>query len=450
MAAGDRILFKLVEPMNIEVPGDAAALAAAAEEPLQQVLGAFGLPVPVPLLAELDRDEVQATVDEARAENMLEVAQVPNPLLCFAVDVDPSGFLSAEQLVELVRELPPVEWAQLDGTVTNAVRPLDNPAFPLQSHLQPAPAGIGPESAWALPGGDGSGVAVGFLEGFQMDGSHPDLPTALTVLRPGGPPTGPDSLTHATATMGVVAAADNTVDCVGIAPSSRVLLAGGPNANGSMSDSEAFVLEHVAGLSLGRGDVLNISMSAGQPAGGFPLDFLPAHRTASRLFDRRGTTVVQVAGNGIPTPQGQPCAGIDLDQALPAPLVPSNSPAIVVGGVQPGATPATFVRYQCSNFGGRVDCCAQAHDVLTLAGVLHDSQGNPVRRVDRMGGTSVAVPIVSGAIAAMQGIRKAQGRDPLTSSEIKAIFRDPTQTSDPAPGQRVGLMPDLAKIVPRL
>jgi hypothetical protein len=449
MANGDRILFKLVEPVGIEVPGDAATLLAEAQGPLDQVLSAFGLPSPELLLADLDFDEVQAAVDQARLDNPGQEDEVPNPLLCFAVDVDPSGPFSPSQLAELVRDLPVVEWAQVDGIADAAVDPSDDPASVLQSYLNPAPVGVGAEAAWAQPGGDGAGISVGVVEPNHFDDAHRDLPITLNALTPP-----PSSLVvaaeeHATAVLGLIAAADNDLDCIGVAPSSAIVFAAGGNPAGTIRESELFLLQHRVGLQLGRGDVLNISIAARDDAGTgtFPLDFRPAHRTASRLLTFRGTTVVQAVGNGT---FATPCAGINLDTALPAGLVPSNSPAIVVGGVQSAGPLGTFTRYPCSNFGARVDCCAQAQNVLTLTVMATDASGVPTRTVAALDGTSFAAAIIAGVVATIQGIRRARGNAPLTPAELKAMFKDPALATDPAPGQRVGRMPDLAAIVPLL
>jgi hypothetical protein len=78
-----------------------------------------------------------------------------------------------------------------------------------------------------------------------------------------------------------------------------------------------------------------------------------------------------------------------------------------------------------------------------------DDQRHPAHhRLDW--GTSVSAAIITGVVAAMQGITKAKGKPPLSSADVKAMFKDPALTSDPAPGQGVGRMPNLGAIVTHL
>jgi hypothetical protein len=179
MADVEKVLFKIAEPGPVQVPGDAAALAKAAEGPLMQVLKTVGLPAATPLLDEVDHDEMQAAVDEARAANP--DATIPNPLLAFAAEVAPDTPGGADRVVDNLRGLPLVSWAVVEGEAEGLVTPTNNPAFPLQIYLQAAPVGIGAEAAWATTGGDGSGVTVGAVEPNVHDAKHRDLP-AIKVL----------------------------------------------------------------------------------------------------------------------------------------------------------------------------------------------------------------------------------------------------------------------------
>lgn len=449
MAEVERILFKLVEPGPVQLPGDAAALAQAAQGPLTQVLETFGLPEPAPLLDDLDHDEVQAAVDEARAANP--DATVPNPLLAFVVELAPDAPVGADRLVDLLRGLPLVDWAQVDGEVEGMVTPLNNPAFPLQTYLQAAPIGIGAESAWATAGGDGSGVTVGVVEPNVFDTGHRDLPAINVIAAPNPRPT--TGLVHATAVLGVIAAVDNSTDCVGVAPSCNVTFGSGGGVNNLVTERQLIKLIHRVANRLRAGDVLNLSMAyklkKGQ-GGDYPLDFRRGERDATKLHTARGVTVVQGAGNGIPPAGSQPCGAINLDQAVPGGLTPSNSDAIVVGGIQSAGPLGSYTRYACSTFGARVDCCALAGDVMTLTATVTDPSGAVIQTVDTVGGTTVATAIISGAVASMQGIRKARGKPPLRPADVKAILKDPARTSDPCPNQGVGRMPDLTRIVPTL
>jgi len=449
MAEVEQVLFKLVEPGPVQVPGDAAALAQAAEGPLTRVLETVGLSTATPLLDDLDRDEMQAAVDEARAANP--EATIPNPLLTFAVEVAPDAPGGADRLVDNLRGLPLVEWAQVNGEVEGIVTPLENPAFPLQTYLLAAPIGIGAESAWATAGGDGSGVTVGVVEPNVFDAKHPDLPAIKVIVAP--KPRPKTGLAHATAVLGVIAAVDNSADCVGVAPSCEIKFGSTGGVKNVLDEWQLFKLINKVANPLEAGDVLNLSIAyklkKGQ-GGNYPLDFLRPARKATEVHTGRGITVVQGAGNGTPPTGPQPCGSVNLDQAVPGGLTPSNSDAIVVGGIQSAGPLGSYTRYGCSTFGARVDCCAMAGEVLTLTATVTNSSGAVVRTVETVGGTSFATAIISGVVASMQGIRRARGKAPLTPKEVKAILKDPARTSDPCPNQRVGRMPDLKKIVPTL
>jgi subtilisin family serine protease len=253
--------------------------------------------------------------------------------------------------------------------------------------------------------------------------------------------------------LGVIAAVDNVADCVGVAPSCKVVFGGGDGVKNVVDEKVLINLIHAVGNSLKAGDVLNISIAyklkKGQ-GGNYPLDFRPQVREATKVLTNRGVTVVQGAGNGIPAAGFPPCTGINLDQAVPGGLTPSNSDAIVVGGIQSAGPLGSYTRYACSTFGARVDCCAMAGEVLTLTATVKNASGAVVRSVETVGGTSFATAIITGVVASMQGIRKARGKPPLKPAEVKAILKDPARTSDPCPNQRVGRMPDLSRIVPAL
>ncbi|HEX8066072.1 MAG TPA: S8 family serine peptidase [Thermoleophilaceae bacterium] len=452
MAEGGRILLKLREPDVPAVPGDPAALLAAAAAAWEGIRQGFGSPDLVPLLAEIDAGLVQEVVDDLRDEQE-DPAEVPHPLLCFGFDLPPEAELAVEDAVATLEALPEVEWAQPDGLAEACQGPA-NPGAVLQTYLNPAPVGIGVDAARPKPGGTGSPVLVGVVEPFPFDPTHRDLPAQLDSVTPGPPESGVavTDLDHATGVLGLVAAADNAVDLIGVAPRCAVVFGSGQSPSGQIPQSELFLLMHRVGFQVGTGDVLNVSIAIRDPVTGgqFPLDALPLFRTAVRLLSFRGTTVVLGAGNGRVSASTGMCRGIDLDNP-PAGGPPSHdSPAIVVGGIQPGVPLGTFTRETCSNFGSRVDCCAWASDVLTLAGILFDASGTPTRTTATVEGTSFAAAIVSGVVAVIQGIVRSAQRPALSPAEVKAILASDSFTSDPCPGQGVGRMPDLARIVPAL
>ena len=103
--------------------------------------------------------------------------------------------------------------------VPDRLLPGDDPLFPDQRYLQPAPDGVDAAAAWGFRGGRGEGVQfVDVEEAWRW--THEDLDAlGVTLLRntnrdgrngfPGD---------HGNATLGVVAGVDHTVGVVGIAP----------------------------------------------------------------------------------------------------------------------------------------------------------------------------------------------------------------------------------------
>ena len=109
-------------------------------------------------------------------------------------------------------------------------------------------------------------------------------------------------------------------------------------------------------------------------------------------------------------------------------------------------------RLSQSNFGWRVDAQGWGREITTCG--YGDLQGGPnpdVWYTDTFNGTSSATPIVAGAVACIQGARKAMvPRPPLNADQIRTILRT-TGSPQPVsvPIQRIGNRPDLRQAIPR-
>jgi hypothetical protein len=106
-----------------------------------------------------------------------------------------------------------------------------------------------------------------------------------------------------------------------------------------------------------------------------------------------------------------------------------------------------------SNYGQRVDCQGWGWEVTSTG--YGDLQGGRDRKrwyTDQFSGTSSASPIVVGAIAAVQGILKANGRAPMNSPQLIQLLRATGSLQQDAPGrpstQRIGTRPDLRELIP--
>jgi hypothetical protein len=83
-----------------------------------------------------------------------------------------------------------------------------------------------------------------------------------------------------------------------------------------------------------------------------------------------------------------------------------------------------------------------------------DAQGGPREErwyTHRFSGTSSASPIVTGAVACLQGIAKASSGSPLTPAKVRTILMKSGTPQAPGPGvplsQHIGPQPNLQKAV---
>jgi subtilisin len=152
---------------------------------------------------------------------------------------------------------------------------------------------------------DGAGVRVGVID-TGIDFGHPDLPgvdTAHSVTCVGRcVPGGMDDNGHGTFVSGVIAAADNAIDTVGVAPAATLVAVKVLDASGSGAFSDVIAgVDYLTGLAPTAAgvDVANMSLGAycsvctddsGDPT-------VAAFHAAIRSLVAAGTSVVAAAGN---------------------------------------------------------------------------------------------------------------------------------------------------------
>jgi serine protease len=302
-----------------------------------------------------------------------------------------------------------------------------------QGHLDPAPDGIDAEFAWNFPGGTGAGV--GLVDVEQGWARHDDLPPASVWGR------NIDFFGHGTAVLGVVAAIDNGVGVVGIAPEIGSL-AGSSQWRGWFTFSTARAIYRAMDR-MKAGDVLLLEAQTtclGLGDSLFPVEVEPGVQDAIRMAVARGICVVEAAGNGGLSLDGfnHPSWGRSLDR---------DSGAILVGAA---TAEAPHFRMDDSNFGQRVDCYAWGEGVTTTGNGFLGRELDHF--TDNFGGTSAASAIVAGAAVVVQGIAKANLGGPLSPAALRDLFKDltiNTPSADPA-NDLIGVMPDLRAIVRKL
>ncbi|MVO90116.1 S8 family serine peptidase [Streptomyces sp. p1417] len=341
-----------------------------------------------------------------------------------------------------------------------------------QGYLRPAPEGVDAYWAWQRLGGGGDGVTVIDVEGaWQL--SHEDLTAKLAGVVIGTPIPDIAWRNHGTAVIGVIGGDRNTFGVTGIAPDAVTAAA-------SFMPSGTAATIHAAADRLAPGDVILIELHRPGPKfefegrddqkGYIALEWWPDDFAAVRYATAKGVIVVGAAGNGAES----------LDDAVyerrpddfPSwwrnPFNPSNpsSDAVLVGaGAPPPGTHGRDhgpdrSRLAFSNYGARVDAQGWGRETTTTGGFWNqpgDLQGGVDEiawYTDTFSGTSSASPVVVGAVAALQGMLKAAGQQPMTSSRARAVLRATGSPQQDAPGrpasQRIGNRPDIKAAVTKL
>lgn len=321
---------------------------------------------------------------------------------------------------------------------------------PCQGYLYSAPDGIAAPVSWEYWGGKGEGVSVCDIEG-GWDLDHEDLPR-ITHL--GGTILGNDWKDHGTAVLGEIVAKQNRFGASGIAPKAR------PKVHsfmiGGLENPARAIVNSTKKLK--AGDVILIELQAPHPDTGeyVALQFWDDTFSAIKAAVAKGIVVVEAAGNGGQDFQAAVYAGSNLRK---------DAGAIVVGA---GVPPTNFYDHSTgsgtrytkmgvprsrtwfSNHGKIVNVQGWGEHVTTLG--YGDAQGGPRSKLytHRFSGTSSASPIVTGAVACLQGIAKWAGA-PFTPAEVRSLLiRTGTpQADDPVhpKSQHIGPLPNLEKAI---
>lgn len=391
------------------------------------------------LFTSVEADQIRKTVD--RATRLDPDYEPPNFLTYFVVDTPPGK--DPQILAEKLAEWRTVQTAYVEGGPTpppQLVNAGDDPRFPNQGYLDPAPDGIDAEFGWnggpGIPGADGAGVSfVDMEQGWMLN--HEDLNAAGITMISG---VNKQYRPHGTSVLGEVVAVDNTVGGVGIAPAAAARVVSQWRTATTYNTSDA-ILSAVA--SLGFGDVLLLEAQTTMPGTTFlPVEVELAVYDTIRLGSALGVLVVEAAGNG----------GNDLDLLTDAgghQVLNRMSPhfrdsgALMVGA---GSSAAPHSRLSFSNFGSRIDCFGWGEQVDTCN---CDGAGTLSTYTSTFGGTSSASPIVAGAALVVQGVAEATLGYRFSPRQLREILSDPangTPAAVPAT-DRIGVMPDLHAIL---
>jgi len=330
---------------------------------------------------------------------------------------------------------------------------------PSQGYLYDPPDGIGAEEVWSLAGAKGKGITICDIEG-NWNRQHEDLPTGIPLL--GG--TVIDDLgwrNHGTAVLGEMVSISDGRGCVGISHQAdaavhSTIINGVFNTAGAITN---------AASSLKAGDVMLIELQAiGGPNGKYvAMQFWSDIFSAIKATVDKGITVVEAAGNGN--------ENFDL-AAFNGTGLQKDSGAIVVGAGVPPTNHVDFdgfgpslpsyaslgvprSRIFFSNYGKIVNVQGWGWHVTTLG--YGDAQGGTSENTWytlRFSGTSSASPIVTAAVACLQGRAKAKNGAPLTPKRVRDILVATGTPQQAGPGvpltQHIGPLPNLVEAMKKV
>lgn len=430
---------------NIDVPDDKDPILLLSEtEPRlwKQLRETYG---DIKLAPVFDKMKPEALRDLQKRAVERDPTYVPERLdLFFYADSEEAKDLDG--LTKILRSWPAVRSVDVEilgpDPLVNAA---NDPRWPNQGYLDPAPDGIDAEFAWTVPGGDGAGQRIVDMErGWTF--AHEDLTAHGIALLNGTIRDG--SRSHGTSVFGEMVAVDNTVGCVGIAPQVASVLATSywtssiPNA----------ITAAIAAMDFGDVLILEAQVDVSPTSTQYgPVETIEANYEAIRLATALGIVVVEAGGNG--TNNGSaPAVDLDTWQNPAGQRVlwrdPGNadfrdSGAIIVAAAT-SAAPHTRLAY--STFGARVDCYGWGQNVDTLSS---SASGATTTYTGGFSGTSSASPIVAGAALCVQGVCETNHGFRLSPRQMREVLSDPAINTPPAATEAtaMGVMPDLRAII---
>lgn len=346
------------------------------------------------------------------------------------------------KILEMLISLPEVDsaWEEPLDTLP-VVTPGDDPYNAGQGYQDAAADGINARWMWTQPNGEGAGIGIVDVEGGWRV-THEDLVGKTPTLIHGAQYASWED--HGTAVLGEIVASDNTVGVVGSAPAiTSVRMSSIYDAGGIQHTLDALV---AAVAAMSTGEILLIELQTSF----LPVETLDDRLDVIRLATARGITVVEAAGNG----------NSDLDAwTTPGGLQRLNRTSadfVDSGAIMVGASLSTVPhnREAFSNYGSRIDCFAWGENVTTTGyGDLDNGGGNADKwYTDTFKRTSSASPIIVSAAALVQSNYQATTGTLLSPLQMRAILANPaTGTAQGgAVAGAIGVMPDLAAIVPTL
>ncbi len=341
-----------------------------------------------------------------------------------------------------------------------------------QTYRGTAPDGIDSDYASTVSGGGGSGVNIIDIEKAWCF-SHVDLKENLGGLIGGVASLDPELRHHGTAVLGVLGGDRNDFGITGICPeaSVRTISVLGHNTPGCTSDWGSAAAIRLAADLLSPGDIMVLELHNPGPLSNFqprpdqygyiPVEWWPDNMAAIGYATSLGIIVVEAAGNGgvnlndpvydsnpqFPSDWHNPFRRTTIDPG--AIVVGAGAPPLGTNGSNRGPDRS---RLAFSNFGDMLDAQGWGYEVTTSGfGDQRCGLDEELKYTRVFRGTSSATPIIAGAVACIQGILKAAGRNPLRPHEARKLLRATGSPQTAGLGrpitQRIGNRPDLRQMI---
>ncbi|MEY4940427.1 MAG: hypothetical protein RIQ93_2162 [Verrucomicrobiota bacterium] len=309
-----------------------------------------------------------------------------------------------------------------------------------------ATAGGGSVSSQTIPAGvvrvgasastlsfNGSGVGVAVID-TGVDFNHADLQPLGTIAFSAYGASAQDNNGHGTHVAGIIAARNNTLDVVGVAPAATIYAVKVLDASGSGSDSAVtagldWVLKNAANavpairvvnMSLGRAGSVNDNLTM---------------RTAMQSLRAAGISIIVAAGND---------ASLEISQQVPAayPEVMAIASTTAQAGITQSRTFRTPIPTDTASYfttdGVKVTVSAPGEDredvtkanFIQSVGILSTKLGGGVTR---MSGTSMAAPHAAGVAALVYQKFFSGTVDSVTVDRVKARLQAGADQQEKAP-----------------
>ncbi len=296
--------------------------------------------------------------------------------------------------------------------------------------------------------------------------THQDL-GARSALAGGSPAGDVERRNHGTNVLGMLIGVHDARGVDGICPEAAVRAV---SYQPEDRWGSARAIAYAAG-ELRPGDILLVEMQRPGPRadldddgqdGYLPMSYWPDDLTAMQYAAGRGVIVVEAAGNGAEHLDDAifagPGPGFRPQRPNPFARDGLDSGSILVGaGAPPGGRRGPDrSRLRFSNWGSALDAQGWGRDVATTGGVgpgadtARPGDDEDAWYTDAFAGTSSAAPMVAGALACVQGVLRAAGREPLTPAQARAALREtgsPQQAAEDGSLEPIGNRPDISQLI---